>query len=102
MGMLEVAALATTAAGVLPGVAINATFRRTRSAANAGSSPFLPESQRYSMATFGPSTKPASLSPLRKADVWRSHPASLSAEIRSPASLAAAHAPRAAMPPLRR
>jgi len=67
IGMVAVAAFAATAAAVLPGVAINATLRRIRSAAIAGSSSFLPEAQRYSMATFWPSIKPASASPLRKA-----------------------------------
>jgi hypothetical protein len=36
IGMIAVAALAATAAGVLPGAAITATLWRTRSAANAG------------------------------------------------------------------
>jgi hypothetical protein len=45
IGMVEVAALATTAAAVLPGVAISVTLRRIRSAAIAGSSSFLPEAQ---------------------------------------------------------
>ena len=40
----------------LAGVAISATFLRTRSAARAGRSSFLPSAQRYSMLTFCPST----------------------------------------------
>jgi hypothetical protein len=37
IGIVEVAALAAIAAGVLPGVTMTSTRRRTRSAANSGS-----------------------------------------------------------------
>ena len=50
--------------GVL--AAITATRRRTRSAANAGSRSYCPSAERNSIATFRPSTKPASLRPWRK------------------------------------
>jgi hypothetical protein len=63
-----VAALAASAADVLPGVAMTVTRRRTRSAANAGKRSFWPSAaQRYSMATFWPSTNPNCLSPSRNA-----------------------------------
>jgi hypothetical protein len=63
--MVEVAALAATAAVVLDSVAITATRWRIRSAAKSGSLSSLPCAQRNSIATFLPSTSPASLSPLR-------------------------------------
>src|SRR3954470_20289172 len=63
--MVEVAALAATAAVVLDRVAITATRWRIRSAANSGSLSSLPWAQRNSIATFFPSTSPASLKPLR-------------------------------------
>jgi hypothetical protein len=63
--MAEVAALAATAAVVLDSVAITATRWRIRSAANSGSLSSLPCAQRNSIATFFPSTSPASLKPLR-------------------------------------
>jgi hypothetical protein len=58
---------AATAAAVLPGVTIIVTWRRIKSAAISGNWSFLPEAQRYSIATLRPSTKPASASPFRKA-----------------------------------
>jgi hypothetical protein len=61
--MAEVAALAATAAVVLDSVAITATRWRIRSAANSGNLSSLPCAQRNSIATFLPSTSPASLSP---------------------------------------
>src|SRR6478672_8377808 len=63
--MVEVAALAATAAAVLDSVAITATRRRTRSAASSGNLSSSPPAQRNSIATVFPSTKPASLKPLR-------------------------------------
>jgi hypothetical protein len=55
IGIVLVAALAASVAGVPP-VTITFTPRRTRSAAIAGSRSFWPSAQRYSMATFRPST----------------------------------------------
>jgi hypothetical protein len=55
MGIVVVAALATIAAGVLV-AAITVTLRSIKSATNDGSRSFLPSAQRYSMATFWPST----------------------------------------------
>ena len=63
--MVEVAALAATAAVVLDSVAITATRWRIRSAANSGNLSSFPWAQRNSIATFLPSTRPASLKPLR-------------------------------------
>ena len=65
IGMVLVAALAATAAGVLDNVAISETCRRIRSAVSSGSLSFCPEAQRNSIATFRPSTKPAVSKPLR-------------------------------------
>ena len=62
---VEVAALAATSAAVLDSVAITATCRRTRSAASSGNLSSSPPAQRNSIATVFPSTKPASLKPLR-------------------------------------
>src|SRR5215468_960647 len=61
IGIVVVAALAANAE--VPTVAITATRRRTRSAASAGSRSVRLSAQRYSIATFSPSTKPASLKP---------------------------------------
>src|SRR5262249_18203048 len=66
MGIVVLAALAASAAGVLPGVAITATCRRTRSDANAGNRSFWFSAQRYSIATFSPSTWPVPPRPWRK------------------------------------
>jgi hypothetical protein len=63
IGIVEVAAFAASVAGVLPGVAITFTRRRTRSAASAGNRSLWPSAQRYSIATFLPSTYPVSLRP---------------------------------------
>src|SRR5262249_30873721 len=65
--MVAVAALAARAAGALPSAAITATCRSTRSDANSRSLLFCPAAQRYSMAAFLPSTKPACAKPLWKA-----------------------------------
>ena len=56
IGIVVVAALAASAAAVLPGVAITATRRRTRSAMSAGRRSYWPSSQWYSTVTFWPST----------------------------------------------
>ena len=56
IGIVVVAALAASAAGVFPGVTMTATRRRTRSAAKSGSRLSCPSAQRYSIATFRPST----------------------------------------------
>ena len=63
IGMVAVAALAASAAGVVPAT-ITDGCRVTSSAASAGSSSFLFSAQRYSIATFWPSTKPVSLRPM--------------------------------------
>jgi hypothetical protein len=64
--MVAVAALAGGAAG--PFATITVTWRLTKSAAIGGSRSFCPSAQRYSIAKFRPSTKPASLRP------WRNPP----------------------------
>ena len=56
IGIVVVAALAASATCAVPIVAITATWRRTRSAANSGSRSYCPSAQRYSIATFWPST----------------------------------------------
>ena len=55
-GIVVVAALAASVADVEAGVAITATRRRIRSAANSGSRSSCPAAQRNSIATFWPST----------------------------------------------
>jgi len=67
MGIVMVAALAAKAEGVPPVAAMTATCRRTNSAASAGSRSYWTSAQRYSIARFSPSTKPASFSPWRNA-----------------------------------
>src|SRR5215813_2458612 len=61
IGIVVVAAL--TANAEVPTVAMTATRRRTSSAASAGSRSVRLSAQRYSIATFSPSTKPASFKP---------------------------------------
>ena len=56
IGIVAVAAFAARAARVLPGVAITATWRRTRSAASAGNRSYWLSAQRYSIAMLRPST----------------------------------------------
>jgi hypothetical protein len=56
IGIVAVAALAAIELGVLPGVAITATRRRTKSAISAGRQSDWPSSHRYSTITFWPST----------------------------------------------
>src|SRR5262245_31846334 len=64
--MVVVAAFAaSTAAGLF--AAITVTWRRIRSATNAGSCSYRPSAQRSSIATLRPSTSPNSLSPSRNA-----------------------------------
>jgi hypothetical protein len=67
IGIVVVAALAASADGVLAGVAITATRRRTRSAANSGSRALSLYPKRNSIVTLRPSTKPVSFKPLRNA-----------------------------------
>ena len=67
MGIVVVAVLAAKAEGVAAVAAITATFRRTSSAASAVSRSNRPSAQRYSIATFSPSTWPVSLRPCRNA-----------------------------------
>jgi hypothetical protein len=55
IGIVVVAALAPSVATMLPGVAITATCRRTRSAIKAGRASSRPSSQWYSIVTFWPS-----------------------------------------------
>ena len=54
IGIVVVAALAASVATMLPGVAITATCRRTRSAINADRASSRPSSQWYSIVTFWP------------------------------------------------
>ena len=54
IGIVVVAAFSASTAGVVD-VTITATWRRTRSAANAGSRSLRPSAQRYSIAKFWPS-----------------------------------------------
>ena len=61
-GIVDVAAFAARAEGGPPPATMTETGRRTSSAASAGSRSYSPCAQRYSMATFRPSTKPASSS----------------------------------------
>src|SRR5271166_3767375 len=67
MGIVVVAALAANVAWVDKGVAITATWSRTRSAAISGRRSLWSSAQRYSILTFWPSTSPVSLKPLRNA-----------------------------------
>ena len=55
IGIVVVAALAASAPECLR-LTITFTCRRTKSAASAGSRSFWPSAQRYSIATFRPST----------------------------------------------
>ena len=66
-GIDVVAALAASAAGVLPRVTITATRRRTRSATSSGSRALSLYAKRNSTITLRPSTKPVSPRPLRNA-----------------------------------
>ena len=56
IGIAAVAALAARAAAMPPVAAMTDTCRLTKSAAIAGSRSFRPSAQRYSIATFRPST----------------------------------------------
>src|SRR5262245_13928535 len=67
MGIVAVAALAVDVTAMPPLVAITATCRRTRSAASAGSRSNWFSAQRYTIATFSPSTYPVSFRPWRNA-----------------------------------
>jgi hypothetical protein len=67
IGIVAVAALAASAAGLLPGVAITATRRRTRSAMSDGRRSYWPASQWYSTVAFWPSMVPVWMRPLRNA-----------------------------------
>src|SRR5205823_4485158 len=73
IGIVAVAALAASGPGVPP-VAMIATRRRTRSAANAGKRLSWPSAQRYSTATFWPSTNPSCLRPSRNASSMSAKP----------------------------
>ena len=84
MGIVVVAALAAKAEGVPPVTAMTATCRRTNWAASAGSRLYWPSAQRYSIATFSPSTKPASFSPWRNARRLRSTTVSGDVGLRNP------------------
>ena len=63
VGTVVVAALAATAVGVPPPATSTVTGRRASSVASAGSRLFWPSAQRYSIATFWPSTYPDSFNP---------------------------------------
>ena len=65
-GILRVAFLAATAAGV-PRVTIRSTFRRTSSVAKSAKRSPRPSAERYSIMRFRPSTYPRSRIPCRKA-----------------------------------
>jgi len=65
IGIVVVAALAATAPGVPLAATITFTRRWTRSAASAGNRLTTSCAQRYSIATFWPSTYPASFNPSR-------------------------------------
>jgi len=80
MGIVVVAALAAKAERGPPVAAMTATCRRTNSAASAGSRSYWPSAQRYSFATFSPSTKPASFRPWRNT---RRRPAVMSGDLGS-------------------
>src|SRR5262245_15995028 len=67
IGIIEVACFAATADASPPVATSTFTRRCTNSAASAGSRPYSPRAQRYSMVTFWPSKKPASPRPLRNA-----------------------------------
>ena len=73
IGIVAVAALAASAAGVVV-AAITVTFRRTKSAANSGSRSLCPSAQRYSIETFRPSMYPASFTPCRNAAILDAYP----------------------------
>ena len=79
IGTVVVAALAASAAGVLP--TIRATCRQEGPPPEAATCQFDPPSERYSIATFWPSTKPASFRPWWNA-VTRSHRQSVSDPLR--------------------
>jgi len=67
IGIVAVACFAARAEALPPVATSTFTRRCTNSAANAGSRPYSPRAQRYSMVTFWPSKKPASPRPLRNA-----------------------------------
>src|SRR5215472_3444449 len=62
IGIVEVVFFAANVEGAAI-AAITSTLRPTRSAANAGSRSYWPSAQRYSIATFRPSTQPVSANP---------------------------------------
>ena len=66
IGIVVVARFAASAASVPPAVTMISTLRATSSAARAGNRSSLSSAQRYSIATFRPSTYPFSLNPRRK------------------------------------
>src|SRR5215471_12736874 len=104
MGMVVVAALAAKAATVPPAATIMVTWRRTNSAASAGSLSSSFSAQRYSIVTFTPSTWPVSFRPWRNAR-RRSANVSADAEWRNPIAgccARAASGQAAAMPPSKR
>src|SRR5262249_54329529 len=67
IGIVEVAALAASAADSPPVVTRTLTGLRTRSEASPASRSCSPSAQRYSIVAFWPSTKPASRRPRRNA-----------------------------------
>ena len=67
IGIVVVADFAASAAGAPPGATITATGRAASSAASEGNLLCWPSAQRNSIATFRPSTYPASPRPWRKA-----------------------------------
>jgi hypothetical protein len=65
MGIVLVAFLAARMVGVPPPATRTSTFKRTSSAARAGSRARFPSSKRYSMAMFFASSYPRSRRPCR-------------------------------------
>src|SRR5262249_41023613 len=67
IGMVEVAALAASAATAPPDATMTATFRRASSSASAGNLLYWPAAHANSMLTLRPSILPAVLRPSRNA-----------------------------------
>ena len=96
MGVVVVTALTANAEGAPPLVAITATCRRTSSAASSGRRSYCLSAQRYSIATFSPSTWPLPSSPREMhAGGPRTFPTMWGSGSQSPALPAAARARRA-------
>ena len=102
IGIVTVAALAASAGAVPPVAMITATWRRTKSAAISGNRiilPFGPARIDHHVATLNIASFGDTLAECPH-DLRACHWRTGDRDIRSPASSAAARAPRAAMPPL--